>query len=299
MTHGREGRPEQTHRAWQRWLVRVAGAAVTLAVAQWTYAAVAVPGEEYLGDPGSDASVQRQRAAPRDDARARGSITTPPPRKFQLPPPTADERDDDEAPADGLPTPTVYRVGFGRSFEDHDVEVPDQAALRWRSMAGGGQVATFELVSPGAAGLRAQLVFQSAPAGTEVRVYDPDAPATTTEVVPLTAEWREELATGGAASVWTPTVAGDLLAVEFYLPRGAKQGDLRFSVPRVSHLDVHPMRSDDIGRSVCGNHVDAPCRSDMISSRAPQGTPTVRSRSRGRGSRARCRSGPKRRCRAC
>ncbi len=165
--------------------------------------------------------------------------------------------------------------GSGGASKTIDVAVPDQAALRWRSTAGGGQVATFELLSPGAAGLRAQVVFEAVPAGTEVRVYDPDAPATTTEMVPLTAEWREELATGGAASVWTPTVAGDLLAVEFYLPRGAKQGDLRFSVPRVSHLDVHPMRSDDIGRSVCGNHVDAPCRSDMISSRAPQGTPTA------------------------
>ena len=124
MTHGREGRPEQTHRARRRWLIRVAGAAVTLAVAQWPYAAVAVPGEEYLGDPESDASVQRPRAVPRDDAgaraRARRSTTTTPPRKFRLPPPAADERGDEEESADGLPTPTVYRVGFGRSFEDHD-----------------------------------------------------------------------------------------------------------------------------------------------------------------------------------
>ena len=264
MTHGREGRPEQTHRAWRRWLVRVAGAAVTLTVAQWTHAAVAVPGEEYLGDPESDAS-DRRRAAPRDDAGARGIITATPPRKFRLPPPTDDERDD-EQPADGQPRPTVYRVGFGRSFEDHRVAVPDQADLRWRSTAGGGQVATFELLSPGAAALRAQLVFQSAPAGTEVRVYDPDAPATTTEVVPLTAEWREELATDGSATVWTPTVVGDSLAVEFYLPRGARKGDLRFSVPNVSHLDEHPMRADGIGRSRCWNQVDAACRTDMVSS---------------------------------
>ena len=245
---------------------KVLGVAVTLTVAQWAYAEVAVPGEEYLGDPESDAS-ERQRATPRDDARARGIITTTPPRKFRLPPPTADERDDDEEPpADGQPTPNVYRVGFGRSFEDHRVAVPDQAALRWRSTAGGGQVAPFELLSPGAAALRAQLVFEAAPAGTEVRVHDPDAPATTTEVVPLTAEWREELATGGAATVWTPTVTGDALAVEFYLPRGARKGDLRFSVPSVSHLDEHPMRADHIGRSRCGNHVDAACRTDMVSS---------------------------------
>ena len=61
-------------------------------------------------------------------------------------------------------------------------------------------------------------------------------------------------------------MAGDSLAVEFYLLRGAKKRDLRFSVPRVSHLDEHPMRSDHIGRSRCGNHVDAACRTDMISS---------------------------------
>ena len=58
---------------------KVLGFAVTLAVAQWTHAAVAVPGEEYLGDPESDASVQRSRAAPRDDAGARGSTKTTPP----------------------------------------------------------------------------------------------------------------------------------------------------------------------------------------------------------------------------
>ena len=96
-----------------------------------------MPGEEYLGDPGSDASVQRPRAAPRDDAGARRSTKTTPPRKFRLPPPTDDERDDEE-PADGQPRPTVYRVGFGRSFEDHRVAVPDQADLRWRSTASGG-----------------------------------------------------------------------------------------------------------------------------------------------------------------
>ncbi len=218
---------------------KVLGVAVTLAVAQWAYAEVAVPGEEYLGDPESDAS-ERQRATPRDDARARGSIpprprgpsaarddapargsiTTTPPRKFRLPPPTADERDDEEEAADGLPTPTVYRVGFGRSFEDHGVAVPDQAALRWRSTAGGGQVATFDVVSPGAAALRAQLVFQAAPAGTEVRVYDPDAPATTTEVVTLTAEWREELATDGSATFQTlpyDRPSSDLEHVKFIL----------------------------------------------------------------------------------
>ena len=51
---------------------------MTLAVAQWAYAEVAVSGEEYLGDPESDAS-ERQRAAPRDDAGARGSTKTTPP----------------------------------------------------------------------------------------------------------------------------------------------------------------------------------------------------------------------------
>ena len=71
MTHGRESRPEQTHRARRRWLVRVAGAAVTLAVAQWTHAAGGRarrgvsrrPGGGCLGTAAARGTAGRRRGA--------------------------------------------------------------------------------------------------------------------------------------------------------------------------------------------------------------------------------------------
>ena len=79
-------------------------------------------------------------ARPRGTTRGRAAASSPRrPRKFQLPPPTADERDDEE-PADGQSTPTVYRVGFGRSF---------RRPSRGRSRSGGAALAVDRQRRPG------------------------------------------------------------------------------------------------------------------------------------------------------
>ena len=97
-----------------------------------------------------------------------------------------------------------------------------------------------------------------------MRVYAPAAPAATLVAVP-----SHQIAPGrnGAVSVWTPTVAGDALAVELYLPPGTSPAGLRVSIPRVSHLAVEPFRASDIGSAWC-DVPDAACAADQISAAA-------------------------------
>ena len=252
--------------AWARGTGARGGLAVVLAAAAaLAFAAsgaeVSAPSELHAGD-GETADM---RAARR---QLRGVVRSPP-ATVRLPPPMADERD--PGPRDEGLRPASYRVGFGRAFAALAVDVPDQDDLVWQPTADGGRAATLAVASPGASALRAQLRFDAAPAGLEVRVYDPTGAPGNEAIVPLP-EGLPAAASGTSASVWTPTVDGATLAIEFYLPAGSKPAGLRFSIPRLSHLDVHPKRLNDIGDAYCSNHVDVACRIGAVSDVARRAT---------------------------
>ena len=74
-----------------------------------------------------------------------------------------------------------------------------------------------------------------------------------------------------AASLWTPTVDGESLAIEFFLPKGVASGSLRVAVPALSHLEIEPKRIGEIREAGCPNHIDAACRTDLVSRPARRG----------------------------
>ena len=186
---------------------------------------------------------------------------------YRLPPPTptelsqvegADDAVDEEGP--GLP---VRQVGIGRDVAQLAGGALEAPALLWQPTADGGRAAALAVASEGAKALRVRLVIEGAPPGLEVRVYDAAGTAATVVAVPA-----HQLSTAGegSAELWTPTVRGDATTVELYLPAGTEPGELKVSIPVLSHLDydltsgimtVHP--------ALCRQHKDVACAPDEIS----------------------------------
>ncbi|MDE0669549.1 MAG: cadherin-like beta sandwich domain-containing protein, partial [bacterium] len=161
-------------------------------------------------------------------------------------------------------TPNVHRIGFGREFAGLGAaEVPTIDGLAWQPQPDGGLALAFAVASGDAAALRASIRLEAVPVGLRVRVYAPDAPAATLVAVPA-----HQLSHGpDAVTLWTPTVTGESLAVELYLPPGTPPGKLGVSIPRVSHLAVRPLHASDIGRAVC-EHTHAACATEQVSAAA-------------------------------
>ena len=169
-----------------------------------------------------------------------------PHRTVALPVPTDAERRaflarSGEVDAGGARTPGLRPpleiVGFGRDLEELNSGPLTIASAAWVRLADGGLATAVSVASPGAVALRLQLRIRGAPVGLAVRAYDPAQPDATAHAVPSavpdpTREW---------ASVWAPTVPGEVAAVEFRLPPGVLPDGLEVEIPRVSHFDGGPV----------------------------------------------------------
>ena len=178
-----------------------------------------------------------------------------------LPPPAVDERRS-SVPRSTDGGPVLPRIGFGRDLALLTGSAPSVDDLVWEDLAAGGRAASLTIVSPGARALRLQLEISKAPPGLEVRFYDPEEAAARIEPVP-----RSELIRNGGgapATYWSPTVAGDGIAVELYLPAGTTV-NLEMIVRRISHLEENPRSLEDVGDAPCSADLDIACRVGAVS----------------------------------
>lgn len=125
----------------------------------------------------------------------------------------------------------AYRAGVGRSLPDSLSQSIDLDSWQWTPVSG-GRVAHYSLTSTGAARVRAQVQLDKAPAGVELRFYAPSDTAT------VFGPYTE-----AAEPFWSPTVTGETLGMELFLPDGVAANEVALSVPRLSHLVVDPASS--------------------------------------------------------
>lgn len=181
---------------------------------------------------------------------------------YRLPAPMRAERSrTDDADADGPMVP-VQQVGIGRDIAQRIGTVPDSTALQWVSTTDGGLATAVGLASPGAQALRVRLVIEGAPRGLDVRVYDAAATPETVAAVPA---HQLPAVEGGSSDLWTPTVSGEAATVELYLPPGTAAGDLKVSIPVLSHLDVDPIATRLVSPRPRCSHRDVACATDEVS----------------------------------
>jgi len=173
-----------------------------------------------------------------------------------LPPPTAEEQAQLQAPAapSGLTGASSVRakrhalaVGFARSVPEGDRPL-NLDGLTWQALADGGKAAQIVFNSPGAAAIRLGVNLAAAPRGVELRFAGTGA---TPQVFgPFAAS------TIAATKVyWSPVLDGESATLEIYLPPGVSPASVDLRIPKLSHLvstgaallKVEPIQ--DIGHS--------------------------------------------------
>jgi hypothetical protein len=128
------------------------------------------------------------------------------------------------------------RVGIGRELPD---SFGDATGWNWVAVEG-GKVAHLGVTSTGAVRIRAQLQVGELPEGVELRFFSPADTATV--YGPFT---RTELASqpkdaDGNTLFWSPSVAGDTLKVEVFLPDPVQPAAISLKVPQLSHVVLDP-----------------------------------------------------------
>jgi len=175
-------------------------------------------------------------------------------RTIALPPPTAEEQAQLQAPsASGVTSSSSVRakrhalaVGFARSVPEGEQSM-SLVGLAWQPLADGGKAAQIVFSSPGAAAIRLG-VSMAAPAGVVLRFAG--AGATPHVFGPFAAG-----AIAATKVYWSPVLDGESATLEIYLPPGVSPASVELRVPKLSHLvrtgaallKVEPIQ--DIGHS--------------------------------------------------
>ncbi len=125
----------------------------------------------------------------------------------------------------------AYRIGIGRALPSALSDGIDFSQWQWTSVTG-GQVAHFTLSSSDAARVRVLVKVGAWPDGVELRFY---APSDTSTVFAPTITAN--------STFWSPSLAGDSISLELFLPDGVAFSDVGLQLLQVSHLAVDPADS--------------------------------------------------------
>lgn len=123
-----------------------------------------------------------------------------------------------------LPRSLAQRIGYVLPT-DH----PMLASVPWAQLPDGSTVLRVELHSPGAFGLRLQLAHAFGSSGLELRLYEPGGTAVLGPY--LSPDLQPD------KTWWTPTVFGDTIGLEFYLPPGAVLPDPLPEITNVAYIN--------------------------------------------------------------
>src|SRR4051812_19802980 len=146
-------------------------------------------------------------------------------------------------------------IGFGRDVTELATEAAMQSALSWQPLADGSRVAAVTLTSPGAASIRAGVRIQALPPGTTLRFQAPDDD----EVYEVGVS-EIEAALADARTYWSPLIEGETIVIEVQVPASARTQDVRFAVPRLSHLATSAAKDFALqAKAAASCEVDAMC----------------------------------------
>ncbi len=133
----------------------------------------------------------------------------------------------------------TFQVGIERTVP----ELPTVADWVWTAVTG-GQAGHFLLQSAGATRVRALLQLnQVLPDGVEVRVYVPDSPENTYGPY-INADFNAQPELG-KGKLWTPSLSGDSLGIEVFVPTGIDTAQVQLQVPLLSHI-VYDLQSSTL-----------------------------------------------------
>lgn len=148
------------------------------------------------------------------------------------------------------------QIGFARKLTGVIENQLLGNALDWVNVPG-GKVAYWVLHSPEAVAMRIQLVGEQIPANAEFRFFSPDSLNKTYGL--YSSEYIQK--TEDNAHFWSPTVFGDQIGMEIFLPDNTDIDALRLSIPMASHLFKNIREDGNASqlRAADTCHVDLSC----------------------------------------
>ncbi|MEZ5453188.1 MAG: hypothetical protein R3E93_10320 [Thiothrix sp.] len=218
--------------------VRTTVLALLLAAPLYADEVVQVEGQRFNAPAGSAAKEPvklRLDPASLPVLAARGAIVNA--SDTVLPPLTEGERTHLQQQDEG--GEKALRIGVGRNL-------PETAAptdWAWRPVDD-GLAAHVGFVSSGAQRVRLQLKAQSLPAGVELRFYSPQEPAVVYGPFTQADFVASTDGSAGAGQLWSPSVAGDTLKMEVFLPAGMQPAALNLLAPKLSHVALDPVSGE-------------------------------------------------------
>jgi hypothetical protein len=166
--------------------------------------------------------------------------------------------DDEKIVEDLSPKPEMRpeQIGFARQLTGIIDNQLVGNTLDWNNVPG-GKVAYWVLQSPDAIAMRIQLIGEQIPADAEFRFFSPNDLNKTYGL--YAAEDVQSTAT--KPHFWSPTVFGDQMGMEIFLPERTSTDTLSLSVPIASHLFKHITEESNTPelRAAQHCHIDLSC----------------------------------------
>ncbi len=184
------------------------------------------------------------------------SSTASPTLSIVLPPPSEDEQQSVKKKAEAS---GPFIIGFHRGLPDaFDDDLSPQ--LSWTELSDGSFVTSVSVTTPGAEALRVSIRADLLPGG-EIRFFRPGSE----EIFQVITLEDFHFVEDEMETLWSPTVDGDTIGIEVYLPSTKALGAFSLTVDTVAHT-VFPTTSLPKARKLdCPNiHIDVACRSSSI-----------------------------------
>lgn len=147
-------------------------------------------------------------------------------------------------------------------------------ALSWISAPNGGYSASLMVNSEGAEGLRMGISIKHLPANASLRFFSLDAIGAVDKVIRVEGEEIMELINlnlkaepdnPNARTYWSPSMTGDAVGLEIFIPHDVDPSALDISIPAVSHIFV-PLSGSELDLRDPGNAKS--CQNDVVCSAA-------------------------------
>ena len=167
---------------------------------------------------------------------------------------------------ESLPT----QIGFSRNVAMLSTFENTGQQLSWHELPGKGHYSGIRIISPQALALRVGMTVKNVPESAEFRFFSiQEGVAVNIQLVSarkildiLRINREADPDDPDGKIFWSPTVEGDTLGVEIYLPENLAPSSVQVAFPQVSHISIFPFGSNGSNNSVQGYSDSDPCQND-------------------------------------
>jgi hypothetical protein len=162
------------------------------------------------------------------------------------------------------------QIGFAKNVESLSTPQHFKHYLNWHELQNGGFTAKVIINSPGARALRVGMIINQLPKETEFRFFriDKDYPAvaliTGNQINKLLMlNQRVDADHPDSNTYWSPTVPGESIGIEIYLPSLVDPDTLDIAIPFLSHIFDAPYDSEQEFSTIQNYGDSSSCQNDI------------------------------------